>query len=113
MISAFGLALPAMTLKDLGVKIGKMLSSVLNSAKEGANLLVECGWLEQIPESANRKMQPNLRLRGAAFCTSMPILPGQNPFSALDKPKLLEGSGGLIRNDLKQAKESQSRVPLS
>lgn len=53
-ISVFGLALPAMARKDIVITIGKILTSVINSAKEGADLLIEYGWLEQIPETADR-----------------------------------------------------------
>lgn len=40
---------------DLGVTLMKFMTEVLGLAKEGAELTIELGWLERMPETANRE----------------------------------------------------------
>lgn len=53
-ISSFGIALPAMARKDLVATIGKAFAGSMDLAKDGADLLIELGWLEQLPQTADR-----------------------------------------------------------
>lgn len=53
-ISSFGLALPAMARKDLAATLRDALTTVMDLAKDGADLLIELGWLEQMPQTADR-----------------------------------------------------------
>lgn len=52
-ITAFGIIMPNITRKDLMLMIGNSLTKVLLAAKEGAELMIEAGWLEKIPQTVD------------------------------------------------------------
>lgn len=53
--TGYGLATPDMLRKDLTATLLRFMSEILGLAKDGAELMVEAGWLERIPETADRK----------------------------------------------------------
>ncbi|HHV65429.1 MAG TPA: DUF3231 family protein [Peptococcaceae bacterium] len=53
--TAYGLGMPDLYRKDLTAALMRFISEVLGLAKDGAELMVKEGWLEKIPETANRK----------------------------------------------------------
>lgn len=53
-ITAVGLAMPDLTRKDLVLIMGNIVKDLMQIAKEGAELMIEAGWLERIPETADR-----------------------------------------------------------
>ena len=44
-----------MARKDLGVTMMKFMVEVLGLVKDGGELMIELGWLEKMPQTANRK----------------------------------------------------------
>jgi len=54
-ITEYGLAIPNIMRKDLGVTILDFMTEVTRLAKDGAELLIELGWLEKSPETADRE----------------------------------------------------------
>lgn len=53
--TGYGLSTPNFVRKDLDRIVLKFISEVLGLAKDGGELMIELGWLERIPETANRK----------------------------------------------------------
>ena len=54
-VAEYGLSAPYTARKDLAATFAKLSTEVLALAKDGAELMIESGWLEKIPETANRK----------------------------------------------------------
>lgn len=54
-IAEYGLSIPYTARADLAATFAKLTAEVLDLAKDGAKLMIESGWLEKIPETANRK----------------------------------------------------------
>jgi len=54
-IAEYGLALSITTRKDLIATFTKYIIELQSLAKDGAELMIECGWLERIPETPDRK----------------------------------------------------------
>ena len=54
-VAEYGLSAPYTARKDLAATFAKSSAEVLALAKAGAELMIESGWLEKIPETANRK----------------------------------------------------------
>ncbi|SHH15559.1 DUF3231 family protein [Desulfosporosinus lacus] len=54
-VAEYGLSAPYTARKDLASTFAKLSAEVLVLAKDGAELMIESGWLEKIPETANRK----------------------------------------------------------
>lgn len=54
-IAEYGLSVPYTARADLAATFAKLTAEVLALAKNGAELMIESGWLEKIPETANRK----------------------------------------------------------
>ena len=54
-VSEFGMALTNTTRKDLAVTYSKFLAEVITMAKDGAELMIESGWLEKVPETTDRQ----------------------------------------------------------
>lgn len=52
--SVYGLAIPNMLRKDLNTTFFKFSAEVLGLARDGAELMVEAGWMEKIPETTGR-----------------------------------------------------------
>lgn len=50
-----GLALPSSIRIDLVSTFTGFVAELLALAKEGAELMIESGWLERVPETADRK----------------------------------------------------------
>lgn len=55
-ITAVGIVMPDISRKDVALIMVGIATDLLRLAKEGAELMIESGWLEKIPESADRKM---------------------------------------------------------
>jgi hypothetical protein len=53
--TAYGLGMPDLYRKDLSTTMVRFMTEVLGLAKDGAQLMVKEGWLERIPETANRE----------------------------------------------------------
>ena len=51
----YGISLPYTARKDLAISFATLSNEVLALAKDGAELMIESGWLEKIPQTANRK----------------------------------------------------------
>lgn len=58
-IRAYGNALSMSARHDLSVKYGKLLLEVGNYVEDGANILIEHGWIEQPPQAADREALAN------------------------------------------------------
>lgn len=54
-VTAFGLAVPNMSRKDVVMTIRGFITDVLLIVKDGGELMIEAGWLERIPETADRR----------------------------------------------------------
>lgn len=54
-VAEYGMALVNTARKDLVVTYSSFLYEVLSLAKDGANIMIECGWLERVPETVDRK----------------------------------------------------------
>lgn len=54
-IAEYGLSLASTARKDLASTLGAFLIEVIALAKDGAELMIESGWLERVPGTANRK----------------------------------------------------------
>lgn len=54
-ITGYGLAIPNIFRKDIGVTLAKFMSEVVGLAKDGAEIMVNAGWLEKSPETADRE----------------------------------------------------------
>jgi len=54
-IAELGLSLSNNARKDLAVTFANLMMEALSLAKDGAELMIECGWLEKVPQTANRK----------------------------------------------------------
>jgi hypothetical protein len=54
-VIGFGISSVTTMRKDIVLKITKFTSDVMGLAKSGADLAVNAGWLERIPETADRK----------------------------------------------------------
>ncbi|CAA7600262.1 Protein of unknown function (DUF3231) [Acididesulfobacillus acetoxydans] len=54
-ISSGGMALANCTRGDLILTFGRFMAELGEFAKDGVNLMIKQGWLERVPESANRK----------------------------------------------------------
>jgi hypothetical protein len=54
-ITAFGIALPDMLRKDLVLMMRNGVTKVLLMAEEGAELMIEAGWMEKIPQTVDRE----------------------------------------------------------
>ena len=52
--TSFGEAVSTMALKDLGVTMMRFMAKNLNLAKDEAELAIELGWLEKMPQTADR-----------------------------------------------------------
>ena len=54
-MSGFGLGLAQCTRKDISVAFTRLLAELLGYAKDGADLMIENGWLEKVPENFSQK----------------------------------------------------------
>jgi hypothetical protein len=54
-VAEYGLSAPYTARKDLASSFATFSAEVLSLAKDGAELMIESGWLEKIPQTANRK----------------------------------------------------------
>ena len=54
-IAEDGYALTTMSRKDLIATFSKFIIELLSLAKDGAELMIENGWLERVPGTADRK----------------------------------------------------------
>lgn len=54
-ITAYGLSLASTTRMDVGSAFRESIDELLGLAKSGGDLMIEAGWLEKIPETANRE----------------------------------------------------------
>ncbi|CAA7603264.1 Protein of unknown function (DUF3231) [Acididesulfobacillus acetoxydans] len=54
-IAAGGLALSNSTRSDIILTFGRFIAELGDLAKDGVNLMIKQGWLERVPEAANRK----------------------------------------------------------
>lgn len=54
-IAAYGLAVANIARMDLVSTFSKSVVEVIGLAKDGAELMIECGWLEKVPETADRR----------------------------------------------------------
>ncbi|WP_407310829.1 DUF3231 family protein [Desulfosporosinus sp. SB140] len=54
-ITEIGLAMPDISRKDLVLTMRNLVTDILLIAKEGAELMIEAGWLEKIPETVDRE----------------------------------------------------------
>lgn len=54
-ISAYGLGLTNTVRKDIALAFGRLMAEIIDYAKDGTDLLIENGWLERVPEIADRK----------------------------------------------------------
>lgn len=54
-IAEYGLALSTTSRKDLIAAYSKYIIELLSLSRDGADLMIECGWLERIPETPDRK----------------------------------------------------------
>ncbi|TGE39754.1 DUF3231 family protein [Desulfosporosinus fructosivorans] len=54
-IAEYGLSLSNNARKDLAATFANLVMEVLSLAKDGAELMIESGWLEKVPQTANRK----------------------------------------------------------
>ncbi|GAB6152015.1 hypothetical protein JCM17380_07650 [Desulfosporosinus burensis] len=54
-IAEFGLSASNTARKDLAATFANLLIEALALAKDGAELMIESGWLEKVPQTANRK----------------------------------------------------------
>ncbi|MBB6450728.1 hypothetical protein HNR44_002718 [Geomicrobium halophilum] len=54
-IGNYGLATAASPRRDLGADYGRLMLEVAQMAKDGANLMIDNGWLEQPPPSPDRE----------------------------------------------------------
>ena len=54
-VAEYGLSAPYTARKDLAGSFATLSAEVLSLAKDGAELMIESGWLEKIPQTANRK----------------------------------------------------------
>jgi Protein of unknown function (DUF3231) len=50
----YGASLGASTRRDLGVHYGRFITEISQYAEDGANIMIENGWLEQPPSASNR-----------------------------------------------------------
>jgi len=53
-LTAYGTGLSRMMRKDVVATYTKLMAEILVIAKDGADLLIKNGWLEKIPETADR-----------------------------------------------------------
>ena len=53
--SGYGLAMPDIMRKDINSIMLRFTSEILGLAKDGAELMIDFGWLERMPETADRK----------------------------------------------------------
>ena len=53
-ITGFGQSLASCGRKDLVMSYSRIMAELLLYAKDGADLMIEFGWLERVPEAANR-----------------------------------------------------------
>ena len=54
-VAEYGMALTNSARKDLAITYSKFLVEVVSMAKDGAELMIESGWLEKVPETTDRK----------------------------------------------------------
>ncbi|AFM40217.1 Protein of unknown function (DUF3231) [Desulfosporosinus acidiphilus SJ4] len=54
-ILSYGLALTNSARKDVVASFGRLIVELLEYSKDGTDLLIERGWLERVPETADRK----------------------------------------------------------
>ena len=54
-LTAYGTGLSRILRKDIVTTYTRLIADILTIAKDGADLLIENGWLEKIPETVNRK----------------------------------------------------------
>ncbi len=54
-IAEYGLSLATTSRKDLAATFANLVTDILILAKDGAELMIESGWLEKVPQTANRK----------------------------------------------------------
>lgn len=55
-ITAYGLGLTNSARKDVVLTFSRLMAEILELAKDGADLLIENGWLERVPEAPNRQV---------------------------------------------------------
>ncbi|KJR48844.1 hypothetical protein UF75_0731 [Desulfosporosinus sp. I2] len=41
--------------KDVALSFSRLMAEILDYVKDGADLLIENGWLEKVPEAADRQ----------------------------------------------------------
>ncbi|WP_242860096.1 DUF3231 family protein [Desulfosporosinus sp. I2] len=54
-ISSYGLGLTNTMRKDVALSFSRLMAEILDYVKDGADLLIENGWLEKVPEAADRQ----------------------------------------------------------
>lgn len=54
-ICGFGLSLSKCARKDVALTFSRLIAELIDFAKDGLDLMIEHGWLERVPETANRK----------------------------------------------------------
>ncbi|WP_227938401.1 DUF3231 family protein [Alkalihalobacillus deserti] len=60
-IGHYGKALGTSTRRDLGAHYTRLISEVALYAEDGANIMIENGWMEQIPQAPDRDQLANKR----------------------------------------------------
>lgn len=58
-IAKYGLAMGASPRKDIGVKYGLLLADITLYAEDGANLMIDNGWLEEPPQAPDHTRHKN------------------------------------------------------
>ncbi len=54
-VAAFTIAAYGLALSNVVLAFRDFVTGLLSLAKDGAELMIECGWLERIPETADRE----------------------------------------------------------
>ena len=54
-VAEYGLSVANTARKDLAATLSNFSLEVISLAKDGAELMIESGWLEKLPQTANRK----------------------------------------------------------
>ncbi|MDI6881058.1 MAG: DUF3231 family protein [Desulfitobacteriaceae bacterium] len=54
-VSAYGLGLTNTVRKDIVLALSRLMAEIIDYVKDGVDLLIENGWLERVPEAANRQ----------------------------------------------------------
>lgn len=54
-IAAYGIGLTNTARKDIALSFSRLMAEIIEYVKDGTDLLIENGWLERLPEAANRQ----------------------------------------------------------